>query len=272
MEAVAPTFRASPRHHPSGSARTAVVALVALGAVAIAPASEAAPGRPGEAKPAAAGAFVCTLPRGAASLPVSARRGLIGHLHQYPEVALASPRQRAVARQLLDELRVTARRWSSPRAARAAGFDTRTVARARADRRAHYLHAEWRHERAGARLLDVRRPKALIYANEPGRPLVLVGVMYSMRRDERGPSPGGPITRWHAHAVCSLRGKRGTKPHADGSCPGGARRIQGSEMMHVWFTSDLRSAFAVRAPEPELCREGLLTGPTCRSPGFSGGM
>ncbi|MGZ8687889.1 MAG: hypothetical protein ACXWZP_05615 [Gaiellaceae bacterium] len=187
-------------------------------------------------------------------------------------MALASPRQRVAARQLLDELRVASRRWSSPRTARAAGFDTRTVARARADRRAHYLHAEWHQERSGAHLLDVRRPKALIYANEPGRPLVLVGAMFSMRRGKRGPSPGGPITRWHAHEVCSLRGKRGTKPRIDGSCPRGAKRIQGSEMMHVWFTGDLRSAFAVRAPEPELCRKGLLTGRTCRSPGSSSGM
>ena len=38
-------------------------------------------------------------------------------------------------------------------------------------------------------------------------------------------------------------------------------------MMHVWFTRDLRSAFAIGAPEPELCRDGLLSGAFCRSPG-----
>jgi hypothetical protein len=38
-------------------------------------------------------------------------------------------------------------------------------------------------------------------------------------------------------------------------------------MMHVWFTRDLRSAFAVGAPEPELCRDHLLSGAFCRSPG-----
>jgi hypothetical protein len=208
----------------------------------------------------------------ATSLSAAARRGLIRHLHQYPTVSLATPRQRAAAGRLLDDLRAAARRWSSPRAARAAGFDTRTIPRRPGDRLAHYLHAEWRHERPGARLLDVRRPKALIYANEPGRRLVLVGVMFSMRRGERGRSPGGPITRWHSHDVCSLRDKRGLKPRADGSCPPGATLRQGSEMMHVWFTRDLRSAFAVRAPEPELCRDGLLVGRTCENPSSSNGM
>ncbi|MGZ8687441.1 MAG: hypothetical protein ACXWZP_03340 [Gaiellaceae bacterium] len=215
---------------------------------------------------------MCTLPPGARSLPASAQRGLIRHLHQYPTPSLATGPQRAAARRLLDDLRTAARRWSNPRAARALGFDTRTVLRRRGDRRAHYLHAEWRHERLGAPLLDVRRPKALIYANEPGRRLVLVGVMFSMRRGERGPSPGGPITRWHSHDVCSLRGKRGLKPRADGTCPPRATLRQGSEMMHVWFTHDLRSAFAVRAPEPELCRDGLLVGQSCESPSSSNGM
>lgn len=43
-------------------------------------------------------------------------------------------------------------------------------------------------------------------------------------------------------------------------------------MMHVWFTHDLRSAFAVRAPEPELCRDGLLRGRSCTDPSSSKGM
>ena len=35
--------------------------------------------------------------------------------------------------------------------------------------------------------------------------------------------------------------------------------------MHVWFTRDLRSAFAIRAPERELCRDGVLPPKTCRN-------
>jgi hypothetical protein len=36
-------------------------------------------------------------------------------------------------------------------------------------------------------------------------------------------------------------------------------------MLHVWFTKDLRSAFAIHAPVPELCRDGVLTPAACRS-------
>lgn len=34
-------------------------------------------------------------------------------------------------------------------------------------------------------------------------------------------------------------------------------------MLHVWFTRDLRSAFAIRAPVPELCAAGLLPRAYC---------
>ena len=124
-----------------------------------------------------------------------------------------------------------------------------------------------------ARLLDPRDPKALIYANMPGRrPLVVVGVMFSVKRSELGPTPGGPITRWHAHLVCAAGGNRGLKPRNDGSCPKGRRLRQGSEMLHLWFTSDLRSAFAIRAPEPELCRDGILPQAACRNTARHRGM
>ena len=130
-----------------------------------------------------------------------------------------------------------------------------------------YLHAEMLRERRGGRLFDPRRPTALIFARQPGRHAMLVGVMYSVQRGEHGPSPGGPITRWHSHVVCSVGSKRGSRLQQDGRCAPGASALQGSEMMHVWFTRDLRSAFAIGAPQPELCRDGLLSGAFYRSPG-----
>lgn len=147
------------------------------------------------------------------------------------------------------------------------GFATARAPRHPGDRTVHYLHAEHRYFSADRRFLDPLRPESLIYANAPGRPLVLVGLMFSMRRGIPGPTPGGPLTRWHSHLVCVSREKRGLTPQADGSCPPGAKRRQGSEMMHVWFTGDLRSAFAIHAPEPELCKAGLLPAATCRDPG-----
>ena len=211
--------------------------------------------------------ITCTLPPGASHLPSKARRGLIGHLEQYPDVSLATPAQRAAARRILALVGREARRWTTLAAAKRAGFETRTARRKAGDVTAHYLHAEKLRERRGGPVFDPRRPKALIFARQPGEPAVLVGVMYSVQRGERGPSPGGPITRWHSHVVCTVGNKRGRRPQDDGRCPAGARAFQGSEMMHVWFTRDLRSAFAVGAPEPELCRDGLLSGAFCRSPG-----
>ena len=213
--------------------------------------------------------LVCKLPTGAQKLPPTARRGLVGHLLQYPVVRLATPSELARARRLLAELRAAAERgrWHDLDAAARAGFRMRTAVRKPGDRSIRYFHSERRGEQRGRGPLDPRRPKALIFANAPGCPLTLVGAMWSTRDGERGPNPGGPVTRWHSHVVCKAGKKRGVKPPASGKCPPGSRLTQGaSEMMHVWFTRDLRSAFAIRAPEPELCAAGLLPRWHCRQP------
>jgi hypothetical protein len=190
-------------------------------------------------------------------------RGLIDELPQYPSPARASRRERAGAARLLRAVETAAGRWQTPADAAAAGFDTREAKRQAGDPTVHYLHGEHRAWGTDPRLLDPRRPKALIYANAPGNPLLLVGVMFSMPRGVQGPDPGGAITRWHRHHVCARGAKRGLKPLADGSCPPGTRLREGSEMMHIWFTGDLRSAFAIHAPEPELCSAGRLPAGYC---------
>lgn len=185
-------------------------------------------------------------------LPASALRGPEDRLQEYPTLSLATPAQRAAAVNLLARIRASARRWRRLPAARAAGFDTHTVRRRPGDDAVHYLHAEHRRFSNDRFYLDPRRPEALIYANVPGRPLLLVGMMFSMPRGKHGATPGGPITRWHTHRVCASGTKRGLEPRPDGSCPPGTTARQGSEMLHVWFTRDLRSAFAIHAPAPEL--------------------
>jgi hypothetical protein len=211
--------------------------------------------------------LVCTPPEGSEKLPPASRRGLIQHLEQYPVVALATPQERNRARRLLAQLVEAADTgsWRDERAAARAGFDMRTAPRKPGDLSVRYFHAERRQEPRRGAILDPARPKALIFANAPSRPLVLVGAMWSTRDGELGPNPGGPITRWHSHTVCKEGKKRGLKPLPGGKCPPGARLTQGtSEMLHVWFTRDLRSAFAIRAPEPELCAAGLLPRGYCR--------
>jgi hypothetical protein len=211
--------------------------------------------------------LVCKLPTGAEKLPATSRHGLVQHLLQYPVVGLATPRERDRARRVLQRLVLAAGNgsWRNLRAAKRAGYDTRTAPRRAGDRSVRYFHAERHQEPRRRSVLDFTRPKALIYANAPGRPLVLVGAMWSTRDGELGPTPAGPIMRWHSHTVCKRGDKRGLKPLAGGKCPPGARLRQGaSEMLHVWFTGDLRSAFAIRAPEPELCAAGLLPREHCR--------
>jgi hypothetical protein len=221
----------------------------------------------GEGRTSTPPTLVCKLPQGADKLPPTARRGVLGHLHQYPVVQLASPSERARARSILRRLVAASERgsWRSLAAAQRAGYDTRARPRQPGDRRVFFFHAERRQEPRGRSILDFVRPKALIYANAPGRPLVLVGAMWSTRDGELGPTPAGPILRWHSHVVCKQGRKRGLKPPASGECPPGSRLTQGaSEMLHVWFTRDLRSAFAISAPRPELCGVGLLPRSYCR--------
>src|SRR5918992_1299031 len=201
--------------------------------------------------------------RAGATLPPGTLRGLAHRLRQYPAVTLATAAQRRAARRLLDEARRSAGAWRDPRRAVAAGFSAQRPRRRPGDRLIGFLHAEHRRLSADRTFLDPSRPEVLIYVNAPGRPLVLVGVMFSVPRGVRGATPGGPVTRWHSHLVCARGDRRGLKPRPDGSCPPGARLRRGSEMMHLWFTGDLRSAFAIHAPEPELCTAGLLPAAHC---------
>jgi hypothetical protein len=73
--------------------------------------------------------------------------------------------------------------------------------------------------------------------------------MYTAAKGSHGPAVGGPITRWHDHESCrdpATRAKLG-RPVA-GACPPGQVYRRSGEMMHVWFTDDLATAFARRAP------------------------
>jgi hypothetical protein len=199
-------------------------------------------------------------------LPADALRGPAQQLQQYPSVGLATAAQRAAAKTLLAQLRAATVPWADAQRARMDGFDTRTSVSGPGAGGVGYLHAESKRFRNDGHYLDPTAPEALIYANVPGRPLVLVGAMFSVPRGVHGPNPGGPITRWHTHRVCASGPARGLAPRSDGTCPAGTTARQGSEMLHVWFTPDMRSAFAVHAPVLELCQVGLLPQALCRHP------
>jgi hypothetical protein len=214
--------------------------------------------------PAALATVATASPRGSEpTLPAGTLRGPASRLQQYPTLALATPVQRTAAKRLLAATRAATAKWRNPRVAAAAGFNTRTRTRRPGDRTVHYLHAENREFYNDNSHVDPRRPETIIYANAPGAPLVLVGVMLNVPRGVHGPTPGGPITRWHTHRVCARGKKRGVTPRRDGSCPLGTKPRQGSEMLHIWFTGDLRSAYAIHAPEPELCTARVLPAEAC---------
>src|SRR5687767_3290197 len=109
-----------------------MLAALALGA----PASATAP--------PPARALVCKLPATAEKLPATARRGLIGHLRQYPVLRLATPRERERARRVLAQLVSAAEKgnWANVSAAARAGYGTRTAPRRPGDRSIRYFHSE----------------------------------------------------------------------------------------------------------------------------------
>jgi hypothetical protein len=182
-----------------------------------------------------------------------------GHAHEpnLPDVAAASDAERARAEALWKASATSAERWRDPDAAAAAGFRFRQEAAATgAARRVRFLHVPNPAWRADGRVLDPAHPETLVYWRGPADRLVLVGVMYTAARGAPGPTVGGPITRWHDHESCRdpvTRAKLG-RP-VDGACPQGQVYRRSGEMMHVWFTDDLATAFA-RRPPPAALRAG----------------
>jgi hypothetical protein len=174
-----------------------------------------------------------------------------GHDHgqNLPDVAAATEAERARAEALWTASMAGAQRWRDPAAAAAAGFRFPGNGAPEPQQRGRFLHVPNPAWRADGRVLDPTRPETLVYWRAPGDRLVLVGVMYTAARGAPGPTVGGPITRWHDHESCrdpATRAKLG-RP-VGGACPPGQVYRRSGEMMHVWFTGDLATAFARRAP------------------------
>jgi hypothetical protein len=177
--------------------------------------------------------------------------GMAAHAHgpNLPSVAAASDDERARAEALWKASVAGAARWRDQEAATAAGFRFKDRNEAGSGRPVRFLHVPNPAWRADGRVLDPSRPETLVYWNGPGDRLTLVGVMYTAPRGTHGPTVGGPITRWHTHESCRDPGTRAKvgRP-VDGACPQGQVYRRSGEMMHVWFTDDLATAFARRAP------------------------
>ncbi len=212
----------------------------------------------------------------APSLPADTKTGDAHRLQQFPDVSGASAADRAAAQKLYDEtVRATAR-YRDVNAAEAAGYkvEAKRAAEMQSTTGKHklLLHVGNRAYKRDDRTLDPSRPETLVYYNPPGGGSpVLAGALFSIPRDQAPPATGGTITRWHFHDHCVDSASMTTKgskhkmlkqlkaqgkvamPGADGSCAAGDEKLEGKRlMMHIWFTGDLRSAFAVHAPKKQL--------------------
>jgi hypothetical protein len=100
-------------------------------------------------------------------------------------------------------------------------------------------------------ILNPSRPEGLVYLVYPTGRLELVGVVYIADGGVPGPTIGGPITRWHGHRTCLDPSTDLTARPSGAACPPGQVEVRSNEMMHVWFTDDLSSAFAETVPLEE---------------------
>jgi hypothetical protein len=150
-----------------------------------------------------------------------------------PDVDAASPFEQAAATDLLTRTRDATSKYADLDVARRAGYDIdAALARARKrqglddgamPRMVHVLNMA---ARCDGTTLDPDAPETLMYMRHDDS-WQLVGVMYvaTEAAPAAPPSPGGPITRWHYH------------PLPNGTTTG--------LMMHVFFTDDLATAYAV---------------------------
>jgi hypothetical protein len=232
-----------------GVAGAAVAVFLVAGATGV-----WAAGAGGHADQEAAAAHVHADPA-AATAGGADPAGTAAHTHgpNLAPVAAASDDERAGAEALWRASVAGAERWPDQEAATAAGFRFKGQAEAASGRPVRFLHVPNPAWRADGRVLDPSRPETLVYWNGPGDRLTLVGVMYTAPRGTHGPAVGGPITRWHTHESCRDPGT-GAKlgRPLDGACPQGQVHRRSGEMLHVWFTDDLATAFARRAPPAAL--------------------
>jgi hypothetical protein len=107
------------------------------------------------------------------------------------------------------------------------------------------VHLENKAYKSDGLTLDPGKPEMLVYAVDGGR-ATLLGVVYVMEVAGRpGPTPGGPITRWHAHNLCISAVPPGmgvVSPY--GGCPALSVSVTSPEMMHVWVVDNPAGPFA----------------------------
>lgn len=173
-----------------------------------------------------------------------------GQHSRIADVASATEEERKQAEDLLEAVISSTAKYRDVEVARADGY------RVDPDRPGTglFLHSPSPRNQLDGITLDAARPESLIYSELPDGQLVLVGALFKRERGDESADVGGPITQWHYHSNCidPLDRMKLAKPN-DGVCPEGTRLSSGrAEMMHVWFTNSIKTAFAERAPVSEM--------------------
>jgi hypothetical protein len=166
-----------------------------------------------------------------------------GHGHLPPTVD-----QRLAAARLAAETRIGIARYQDQALALADGY--RPVALGREP----VVHWENRRAARDGRTLDPALPEQLVYADTADGPLLLGAVFVMPRPDTAGPTVGGPLTRWHTHALCiaPLPPWFAGLVSPFGACPVLSAGIVTAEMMHVWTVENPDGPFAEQLNEEYL--------------------
>jgi hypothetical protein len=161
-----------------------------------------------------------------------------------PDVDSASARQRAFARSLM---RRTARRLaqlSTPARARRAGYRPAGRWSSKGVR-----HFNSRRAESDGRVLDPARPESVLFWRGPGGRARAAAAMFRAPSDRPPPRMGNPLLRWHVHYVCVKRVPGAPRQIRSRHCRAGTVARYGvSQMLHVWRTGDLMTAYAMDPP------------------------
>jgi len=152
--------------------------------------------------------------------------------------------QQRAAADLAARTRASLARYTDIRAALAAGY------RPALARTGLSVHLEDKAAERDGRVLDPDRPELLMYAIADGRATLLSAVYTMPRAGQAGPTPGGPLTRWHAHNGClSLLPPGFSVVDAYGGCPALSVQVTLPVMMHVWVVDNPGGPYADQVPD-----------------------
>jgi hypothetical protein len=161
-----------------------------------------------------------------------------------PDVEGATPRQRAVADRLQRQTRRGTARYSTPARARRAGYVPVGRWSSRGVR-----HFDSRAAETDRHILDPARPEALLFWRGPDGRKRLAAAMFRAPSDRPPPRMHNPLLRWHAHYVCRAPVAGAPRQIRSAHCHDGTvARYGTTQMLHIWFTGDPMTAFALMPP------------------------